>query len=396
MINNATKTSLSDIADISLGEQLNRSTLTNAGRYAAYNGGMSASGYTNKFNTPAGTIIISQGGESAGFVNYIAKPFWAGAHCYTIHSHPGVNNLYLYYYLKSMQSELQRARSGSSIPGLNKSKLESFPINILSQDAQSKIVSILGSIDEAIHKNKLLLVRLAKTIELIYNYWFVQFDFPDENGRPYKSSGGKMVYNEQLKQEIPENWTVKRLLDIASWTSGAQPPKSQHINQPRQGYIRFIQNRDYSSDKDSRYIPISKSNKLCNRYDIMMDKYGDAGRTRFGLSGAYNVALAKIEPVTEDLREYLRSFLSQPSVYNYLHESCMASTRASLNAGILNQLTVPIPDNRLLKSFNNISKNAINLSLVAKDESKLLTSLRDWLLPMLMNGQVTINSTKEQ
>lgn len=384
-------TQLSDVATISLGEQLNRSTLQNVGKCPVYNGGMTASGYTDKSNTQANQIIISQGGESAGFVNYITVPFWAGAHCYVIQpSAYNIDKRYLYFYLKSMQNHLQGSRTGSSIPGLPKSKLSSFPVLVPEIGKQKKISNTLERIEDLAHLNDRLTRTCNDIIRFVYNHWFVQFDFPDENGRPYKSSGGKMVYNDQLKQEIPEGWEVKGLMAIADWTSGVQPPKSQHIDHPGNGYVRFIQNRDYSDDKNVRYIPESKANKLCNEYDIMVDKYGDAGRTRFGLRGAFNVALAKITPTIPNTQEYLRCYLSQQSIYRHLHESCMMSTRASLNAASLAQLSIVVPPQAILQKFENLGKKCIELVLASKEQSKQLTSLRDWLLPMLMNGQVEI------
>ena len=397
MINNTTKTSLSDIADISLGEQLNRSTLTNVGRYAVYNGGMSASGYTNKFNTPAGTIIISQGGESAGFVNYIAKPFWAGAHCYTIHSHPGVNNLYLYYYLKSMQPELQRARSGSSIPGLNKSKLESFPINIPSQDTQSKIVSILGSIDEAIHKNKLLLTRLAKTIELIYNYWFVQFDFPDESGRPYKSSGGKMVYNDQLKQEIPEGWGVVKFSSVAKIISGFPFKSDSYVDGGKYRVITIKNVHDNGIDSATANCIDCLPDNLPNECvlsigDLLISLTGNVGRCGWVFENnlLLNQRVGKLIVDDKINEEFAMSTMSSPQQRKRMEQLSNGSSQANLSPIQAVDFYITIPPKAILNQFNDIARPARQLSLLTQRESKQLASLRDWLLPMLMNGQVEI------
>lgn len=101
--------------------------------------------------------------------------------------------------------------------------------------------------------------NLEQQAKLIYDYWFTQFDFPDENGKPYCSSGGKMVWNEQLKRNIPENWNVVPLLKLVSWESNSQPPKSEFVYEPKEGYVRFIQNRDYDSDTHITYIPRTKN-----------------------------------------------------------------------------------------------------------------------------------------
>ena len=218
----------------------------------------------------------------------------------------------------------------------------------------------------------------------------MQFDFPDENGKPYKSSGGKMVWNEELKREIPKGWKVGNLLKYVNWESNSQPPKCEFIYGPRDGYIRFIQNRDYDSNSYKTYIPFKKNLSIVSELDILMDKYGDAGRVRYGIAGAFNVALGKIRPQAPFLQEYIRSFLESKSVYTYLHNSCMASTRASLSEANLATLNIVIPPDDVSSSYQEEIVTIRKFILRNNKENELLSALRDFLLPMLMNGQVTI------
>lgn len=201
-----------------------------------------------------------------------------------------------------------------------------------------------------------------------------------------------MVWNEHLKREIPEGWNVENILNIATWIGGSQPPKREHISVDRPGYIRFIQNRDYSGDTHITYIPISGSNKICDEFDIMIDKYGDAGKTRFGIAGAYNVALSRIEVLLTNGQEYIRQFLGSSGVKQYFSSSSMASTRASLNESNLAFLYLAIPGSALLAKFETQAKSIIKLVIENRKENQRLGKLRDWLLPMLMNGQVTVSS----
>ena len=122
---------------------------------------------------------------------------------------------------------------------------------------------------------------------------------------------------------------------------GAQPPKSQHIYEPRLGYVRFIQNRDYSDESHLTFIPKSPRNKICDETDIMMDKYGEAGKVRYGLSGAYNVALMKITPKDPWEKEFIRDFLTQDSIRRTLYASSQASTRPSLNESTFSAIKIP-------------------------------------------------------
>ena len=255
---------------------------------------------------------------------------------------------------------------------------------------QKKISYLLDCINKKIENNNAINDNLQQQIRLLYNYWFTQFDFPDKNGNPYKSSGGTMVWSPIIHRDIPVYWKVTKLLDIVSWESNSQPPKSEFIYEPKDGYIRFIQNRDYDSDNHQTYIPYTKNLSTVDRFDILMDKYGDAGAVRYGIEGAFNVALGKINVNRPNFQEYIRSFLESDGVYSYLHNSCMASTRASLNESNLSMLNVVIPDEDTLSAFQLQIRKIRESILLTNDENLQLENLRNWLLPMLMNGQAVI------
>lgn len=257
-------------------------------------------------------------------------------------------------------------------------------------EEQVRIGDLLYKIEMKVRTNNKINDNLEQQAKLIYDYWFTQFDFPDENGKPYCSSGGKMVWNEQLKRNIPENWNVVPLLKLVSWESNSQPPKSEFVYEPKEGYVRFIQNRDYDSDTHITYIPRTKNLSIVDRFDILMDKYGDAGAVRYGIEGAFNVALGKICVHNPNYREYIRSFLGSDGIYKFLHNSCMASTRASLSEANLAILNVVVPDEKIILDYENFLHKIRVSILKNKNETVELINLRDWLLPMLMNGQATI------
>lgn len=304
-----------------------------------------------------------------------------------------IDTLWLYYYFLS--PEWNRFIQSKIIKGstVNRISVEDFPtytVPNISIKVQRKIANILSKIDEKIALNNNINDNLEQQAKLIYDYWFTQFDFPDENGKPYCSSGGKMVWNEQLKRNIPENWNVVPLLKLVNWESNSQPPKSEFVYEPKGGYVRFIQNRDYDSDTHITYIPRTKNLSIVDRFDILMDKYGDAGAVRYGIEGAFNVALGKICVHNPNYREYIRSFLGSDGIYKFLHNSCMASTRASLSEANLAILNVVVPDEKIILDYENFLHKIRVSILKNKDETVELINLRDWLLPMLMNGQATI------
>ena len=257
-------------------------------------------------------------------------------------------------------------------------------------EEQVKIGDMLYNMERKIIVNKKINDNLEQQAKLLYDFWFTQFDFPDEKGKPYRASGGQMQWNDTLKRYVPIGWRVVPLLKVANGESNSQPPKSEFIYKPREGYVRFIQNRDYGSSAHKTYIPLTKSLSIVDRYDILMDKYGDAGAVRYGIEGAFNVALGKINVHDKNHREYVRSFLASDGIYNYLHNSCMASTRASLNESNLAMLNIVIPDDSIVAKYEELLREIRDSILKTNDETAKLIELRDWLLPILMNGQASV------
>ncbi|GAA8373395.1 hypothetical protein HpBT211_03150 [Helicobacter pylori] len=273
---------------------------------------------------------------------------------------------------------------GSKMPRGNKTHMMDFKIPTIN----FTIAKIFNSIQNKIENNHKINELLHKILELLYEQYFVRFDFLDENNKPYQTSGGKMKFSKELNRLIPNDFEVKTLGELITWISGSQPPKSCHIYEHKEGYIRFIQNRDYSSNDYITYIPISKNNKICYQYDIMIDKYGEAGAVRFGLQRAYNVALSKISVLNQSMQEYIRSYLNSKPIKKYLSNACMASTRSSLNENHIYSLMLPIPPINLLQKYEKIAKNIITAIIKNNQATQTLTVLRDFLLPLLLKQQV--------
>ena len=156
-------TYLKNVCSIFKGEQLNKIELTKTGDYPALNGGVSPSGFTDKFNTEANTITISEGGNSCGFVNYITQQFWCGGHCYTL-KNLTVNKAYLYQFLKSIEVDIMKLRVGSGLPNIQKKDIEIVNIKIPSSEEQQKIAIILTIADNeiTIHQNQLTALKKQK------------------------------------------------------------------------------------------------------------------------------------------------------------------------------------------------------------------------------------------
>lgn len=273
---------------------------------------------------------------------------------------------------------------------LNKSKVQELSILLPPLDRQKKAVEVLSALDKKIDLNNKIISTLETLSQLLFKHWFVDFEFPDENGEPYFSSGGDMV--ESNLGKIPKNWEVKSLIDIMDYQGGSQPPASEFIDVKKDGYIRLIQIRDYDTEKHLTFIPDTKKLKKCTKLDIMIARYGAAlGRILFGLNGSYNVALAKVIPNSPHYREFLRNYLKSADFYNRINGMGERSAQAGFNKSDIKSFKVPFPVNEnILKEFNTTASQTVELVLSKREEIQRLLELKSSLLPKLLSGELEL------
>jgi len=302
---------------------------------------------------------------------------------------------YLFQYLKSsnFKSFINSVKaSGSTIIHLYQRDLAQLEIELPEFEVQKAISKLLFSIDSKIELNNRINAELEAMAKTIYDYWFVQFDFPDKNGKPYKSSGGKMVWNNELKREIPEGWEVKNLYSIANYVNGLACQKYRPKSE-KDDFLPVIKIREMN---DGISINTEKA-----RIDIPNKYIIDEGDVLFSWSatlevkiwtegkGALNQHIFKIESET-----YPRTFFYF-ELANYLnHFKMMAELRKTTMGHItidhLKTSYISIPTFELIVNVDKIINPLIQKVILNKKQNQQLTSLRDWLLPMLMNGQVKV------
>ena len=305
-----------------------------------------------------------------------------------------VDNYYFYYFLTSdyMLSTLQERAENRicSFPQITFDLLKDYKIRVPHLEEQVRIASILYNIDKKVEINNQISAELEAMAKMLYDYWFVQFDFPDADGKPYKSSGGRMVYNEVLKREIPEGWEQATLWDIAKYYNGLAMQKYRPTGNDYLPVIKIREmNNGISSDTEKASIDIPEA-AIVNDGDLLFSwsatldvKIWSQGK------GALNQHIFK---VTSD--DYPQSFYYF-ELMNYLsHFKMMADMRKTTMGHItlehLKQANIVLPPIDLIKKLDEKLKSIFEHSLVLKKENNSLVELRDWLLPMLMNGQVTV------
>ncbi|HET8885385.1 MAG TPA: restriction endonuclease subunit S [Salinimicrobium sp.] len=319
---------------------------------------------------------------------------------------------YLYHFLtyEETLNHLQRRAENriGSFPQITFEVLKTLQIWLPSLPKQKRIAKVLSDIDAKIEVNNKINQELEAMAKTLYDYWFVQFDFPTSaryaasvgkpelKGKPYKSSGGKMVFNEELKREIPEGWEVKKLNEIAKTGSGGTPLKSKK-EYYKNGTIPWINSGEVnapfivSASKFINEVGLKESSaKLFGRGTILMAMYGaTAGKVSLiDLEACTNQAICAIIPDREFLNYYIK--FSLEDLYKYLVNLSSGSARDNLSQDKIKQLNLVLPNKTLLQKFHQNISPMMNKILVNMKENQKLTELRDWLLPMLMNGQVNV------
>ena len=306
---------------------------------------------------------------------------------------------YLYTVLNSnfVKKQANSQAKNSVQPDLTHTMFKSIVIPVHdSREEQNRISKIINNINQKIQTNIQINQELEAMAKTLYDYWFVQFDFPDQNGKPYKSSDGKMVYHPELKREIPEGWEVEKIENIAQTGSGGTP-KSTNVSYYSNGEIPWINSGELEQTvitSTSNFITEeglnNSSAKLFPSGTILVAMYGaTAGKVSFlTFEASTNQAICAIMLTDIRMRYYLKNVIED--LYQYLVKLSTGSARDNLSQDMIRNIKVVIPSNDILDRFYDFSNNIIKEITKKQQENEQLTQLRDWLLPMLMNGQVKV------
>ena len=290
-----------------------------------------------------------------------------------------INIDYLYYFLKSdlFQKTIKYNNIGAVQKALTIDFLKTVKITLPSLDDQRKLVSVLKSIDKKIQTNNQINQELEAMAKTLYDYWFVQFDFPDQNGKPYKSSGGKMVYHPELKREIPEGWGVESVGNLLDKVTKAEKIENNSIEfigeipviDQSQKYIAGFTNNEKALLQPQDGHVIFGDHTRVVKY-INFDYARGADGTQVLISNNENISNVLLYHMIEDF---------DLSNYGYAR-----------HFKFLKEKLVIVPDKKISLQFAN--KADVIYKKIRNNifENQELTQLRDWLLPMLMNGQVKV------
>ena len=303
---------------------------------------------------------------------------------------------WLYYYLQSpfATTHIKRYLNGAVQKFLSLGALREFPV--LKFNKQSSLITkVLSDLDAKIELNNKINRELEAMAKTLYDYWFVQFDFPTPPsstsgivGKPYKSSGGKMVYNEELKREIPEGWEVGTLLDIATFTNGLACQKYRPINKEFVTVIKIREMREGFTKDTEKVRPDISENLIVNNGDVLFSWSASLEVIIWtGGKGGLNQHIFKVMS-----KKYPRSFYYFQLIWYLQHFKMIAELRKTTMGHItqehLKQSRIVVPPLDLIKQLDKQLNPIQEKQVLLHKQNQQLSALRDWLLPMLMNGQV--------
>lgn len=368
------------------------------GTYPLYGSGGLMS-YISSYLYDGEAILLPRKG-TLNNIMYVNEKFWTVDTMYYATVKPEFSTYYIYAYLA--QLDLAHLDSGSALPSMTKTAYNNIKINLPDLKTQQFIAAVLSALDKKIALNKQINARLEEMAKTLYDYWFVQFDFPDANGRPYKSSGGEMVFDETLKREIPKGWEVKSLGEVITHsTTGLNPRDNFSLGNGENFYVTIKNIKDNeikfhtcAKITDEALNVINKRSKL-DKGDILFTSIEPIGSTYLlhekPKNWDINESVFSIRSKSDFITPYfLFMLLSSDEIKSFTRQVSTGSVHKGIRHESLKRFTFAYSGIDLIKNFTNlISPMQQNIFFLQK-QNHHLTQLRDFLLPMLMNGQVSV------
>lgn len=298
---------------------------------------------------------------------------------------------YLKYYLQSDigQAYLFQAKQGSAQPNITMEAIRNTQVLDIDINKQRKIAAVLKSIDDKYRNNEQICDELLATIKQIYDFWFVQFEFPNEQGKPYKSSGGEMIWNEEVKRDIPQGWSVGCLYDVADFINGLACQKYRPLKENEKLPVVKITEMHEGITENTEYV----------RADIPEKNIIDDGDIIFSWSATLeamiwcggkaglNQHIFKVQPkhhnkyfVYMQLSSYIINFVKMAEARK--------TTMGHITSDHIKQSRIAIPSVEMADVFGEKVECLFSKIIECNEENRQLVALRKYIMPLLMNGQL--------
>lgn len=324
---------------------------------------------------PKKTVSIAMYGEgkTRGNVSILMMPSTTNqACCNIVVDSEKADYRFLYYWIKNNYEQLRTLAAGVR-KNLNSDDIKGFPFPDFDVPAQACIADVLSAIDDLIQNNSLVCTELEAMAKTLYDYWFTQFDFPNADGKPYRSSGGETVWNEQLKREIPKGWEVTTMSALTTVLTGKE---DANFSTP---------------DGKYKFFTCAQETLLCDTPTFSGHAVLIAGNGDFNVkhyTGSFNAYQRTYVLIPNEAKHYAIMYIAAQKRIQAFKQGSNGSIVKFITKGDVENIPIILPDNdTLLETLNEILKKIEQ----CERENDELTKLRNWLLPMLMNGQATVS-----
>lgn len=343
-----------------------------------------------------GDVVLIAGNNARGnfHVSRYQGKFNAYQRTYVLTAKPGYDIDYIYYALKLELKRLREKAQGSQTKFLTMPILTSISLRDFVESEQSTVSKILKILDKKIALNNRINAELETMAKTLYDYWFVQFDFPDANGKPYKTSGGKMEYNATLKREIPAGWSVTNIGSITKTVLGGTP-STENDDYWKNANIPWLSSAETASFPVVSSEQMITSSGIENSSATLLSK----GTVVISIVRYIRPSILGIDAATNQsvvgIREndiYKSSF-----IYSYfcsevprLMSLRTGAQQPHINKGVIDESPIALPPSSTLVEYYKLANPVFDKIMAIAFQTHELVRLRDWLLPLLMNGQVTV------
>jgi type I restriction enzyme S subunit len=352
--------------------------------------------FLKKSKLYGGEIIISNVGAYAGTVFLtpnLKVPMTLGPNAIMV-NFKNENKFYYYWFKSSIgRLSLNRIISGSAQSKFNKTSFRKLFIPVPPIEEQKEIASILSALDEKININKQINSKLEEIAQTLFKQWFIDFNFPDENGFPYKDSDGIMIDSELGK--IPKGWEIINLDDYLDFIRGVEPGSKNYAScKISDEYIQFIRVSDLQSLGNTYIHKSLAKDKFVNEDNVLISLDGTIGRVKIGLYGSYSSGIRKVvnkilnKNIFKFSNQFIYFLLQTENIQNIIIANATGTT--ILHAGHTIKLLKIVIDNEILNKFNKIILPLYQQLINNYKEITILQQIRDLLLPKLMSGEINV------
>lgn len=378
------------------------STLREIGNIPVFGSG-GLMGYTDDFMYKGEAILLPRKG-TLNNIQYLNLGFWVVDTTYfAVVKKAKADTKFLRNYLTLISKHIaENLNSGSAVPSMTQKAYEQIKILLPDLPTQRAIAHILSQLDEKIELNRKINAELESLARTLYGYWFMQFDFPNVDGKPYRQNGGAFEYNKQMNRNIPVGWQVKTVKHcVKKISTGLNPRKNFVLGKGTNKYltIKNIDNGRLLFDScdliDDEALKIIHARSDISVGDILFTSIDPVGRLYYILEKPegwdINESVFSVRTNTQIVsNEYLYSVFDS----DYFKAQTLPLMTGSVQKGIriaaLESIPLVVPEARIIKAYTEKVRSIYERKAKIEKESIELAALRDFLLPLLMNGQVTV------